>query len=124
MGFNGWTPHTTLEDIQANPEAFGVPTFEDFSRNRKKFVRGEEDTLEQVERGSQNLGKIAKKYIFEIEGYRCKTLEEVQRVASSQGIPMKELDYTAQIVPIGGGNGDILVKFMSKAEKQRRELEG
>ncbi len=112
---------SSIEDLIRNPSAFGAPTFEEFSRNREKWVGREDDKFSNVDRGSQILGKVAKKHVYEIEGFRCKTLEEVERVARQQGIPIKDLEYRAQLIPLGGGTADILIKFMSKTEFNSRE---
>ena len=110
-----------LDDIAANPEKYGAPTFEDFCRNRDKYIARDDSSLADVDNGSNRLGRIAKKYIYEIEGYRCKTLEEVEKVAACQGIPLKELDYRPVLIPQGGGEATMLVKFISRNEKVRRD---
>jgi hypothetical protein len=108
-------------DVANDPHKFGAPTFEEFKRNREKYMGRDDDTLESAEKGSQTLKKYVKRYLYEIEGYRCRTLDEVDRVATSQGIPIKDLDYRPTVVPLGGGKFDILVKFISKSDRERRE---
>jgi hypothetical protein len=97
----------------------GGPTFEEFSKNPDKFRGSEEDSLNQVEKGSSVFYKGVK-YKYEIEGYKCKTLEEVERVAKSQGIPLRELDYRPEIIPQGGGRAEFNVKFMPKSQRDKR----
>jgi len=110
-----------MDDIFTNPQKYNMPTFEEFKKNYEFWTGRADEKFAQVDKGSQNLAKYVKKHVFEIEGRRCKTLEEVERIANDFGIPIKELDYTAEIMPLGGGKCDILVKFMSKAERERRD---
>lgn len=112
------------QEILENPSKFGMPTFEEFARNSEKYLGREDDGFAQVDRGSRNLDRHVERHIYEIEGYRCKTLEEVERVAASQGIALGELDYQPQVIPLGGGKCNILVKFVSKVERQKRALWG
>jgi hypothetical protein len=103
-----------------------LPTFDEFKRNRdfymKKFYGTEEDTLAWADAGSTMLKEYVQRHVYEIEGYRCKSLEEVERIARQQGIALKDLDYKPVIVPQAGRKCDLLVKFMSKSQREKREL--
>lgn len=115
----------SVEDTQKifeNPNYYGLPTFEEFSKNHEKYMGRDDDAFGQVDQGSKQLNKHVQRHVYEIEGYRCKSLEEVERVAASQGIRVNELDYKPQLMPLGGGKCDILVKFVSKAEREKRDL--
>jgi len=109
-------------ELASNPNKFGVPTFEQFCQNPERFTGRWDDKFSQVDVGSHYLGKVAKKYIFEVEGVRCKSLEDCERVAIEKGIDLKskEYDYRAMLIPQGGGTADILVKFMRKSEIDSR----
>lgn len=109
------------DDVFDDPKKFGMPTFEEFKKNREKYLAPYDDVMRQVDRGSTHLSKITKKYFYEFEGCRCRSLEEVERIARDHGVSLQELGYTAEIMPIGGGKCDILVKFISKAERERRD---
>lgn len=110
-----------MDDIFDNPSKYGMPTFEEFKKNYEFWTGRPDEKFSQVDKGSQHLAKYVKKHLFEIEGHRCKTLEDVEKVALDHGIPIKDLDYTAEIMPLGGGKCDILVKFISKADRERRK---
>lgn len=97
----------------------GIPTFKDFSKNPDLFRTNEEEAFNQVDKGSSVFYKGVQ-YKYEIEGYKCKSLEEVERIAKSQGIPIKELDYQPEIIPQGGGKAQFNVKFISKAQRDKR----
>lgn len=115
---------TTLDELLENPTAYGLPTFDQFAKNQEKYLGRDDDRFAEAEAGSRNLEKHVQRHIYEIEGYRCKTLEEVERIAQSQGIKLRELDYQPQVVPLGGGKCDLLVKFVSKDTRERRKLWG
>lgn len=110
-------------EIELTPElkALGAPTFQEFVKNRDKWMGKDDEKLGLADTGSQILKKHVKKHIYEIEGYRCKNLEEVERVAKSQGIPVSELDYRPEIMPMSGRKCDILVKFVPKHTRDKRE---
>jgi hypothetical protein len=111
---------TDPNEVLENPHYYGLPTFEEFAKNSEKYVGREDDAFAQVDAGSKQLDRHVKKHIYEIEGYRCKTLEEVEQVAKSQGIFSNGLEYQPQVIPLGGGRCDILVKFVSKSEREKR----
>lgn len=101
-----------------DPHSFGAPTFEEFKRNRAKYLGKRDDTLSSIDKGTQLLSQYVKRHQYEIAGYRCKTLEEVERIASDYNIPLRE--FTAECIPQGGGKCDFLVKFVSGDERKRR----
>lgn len=113
-----------IEEIMSDPTAYGLPTFEEFAKNSEKYLGRDDEKLGLADAGSRNLEKHVQRHIYEIEGYRCKTLEEVERIAKSQGIPLRELDYQPMVQPTGGGKCDILVRFVSKAKREQRKLWG
>lgn len=106
-------------EIFDNPTDYGMPTFEEFAQNREKYMGNEDDRLREVDRGSQSM-KNVKRHIYEIEGYRCKSLEEVERIAASQGINLRELDYRPEVTQAGAGKFDVIVRFVSKSVRQKR----
>jgi hypothetical protein len=113
------TPGST-DDIYENPADYGAPTFEEFKRNREKYMGRDDDALASVSAGGEVSNRFTNKHIYEIEGYRCKSLEEVERVAREQGIPLRSLDFRAMLIPQGAGKGNLLIKFVSSEEIKKR----
>ncbi len=110
-----------MDDISEYLKKAGFPSFEEFSRNVEKYMGRDDDRLAEVDAGHGNaLSKVVKKQTYEIEGYKCKTLEEVERIAKEKGIPLRELDYRPQLIPLGAGKADVLVRFVSKTKRQSR----
>jgi len=119
-------PITTesLEEVMDRPERYGLPTFDEYRKNEEKYIGRDDDSFREVDRGSDNLRRVVQRHIYEIEGYRCKTLEEVEKVALNQGIPLRELDYRPEMVQAGAGKYDIIVRFVSKNKRENRKLWG
>ena len=111
-------------DLMAIARAHGMPTFDQFYRDPSILLGRDDEILASADAGSRNLDRHVQRHMYEIEGYRCKTLEEVERVALSQGINIRELDYRPQVMPTGAGKCDILVRFVSKEQREKRKLWG
>ena len=112
-----------MKDIDIHPgeelRKMGAPTFQEFKKNREKWVGRDDDVLARADKGG-NINRVTKKHIYEIEGHRCKSLEEVERVAASKGIPLRELDYQPKVIPGIGHKCDVLVKFVPKHVRDKR----
>jgi hypothetical protein len=110
-----------IDDIQRNPENYGLPTFENFSKNVGKYLGTDEDIFASIDNGSQmGLRGRLNKVSYEVEGHRSNSLERIYSVIRDYGIPFKDLDYQPQIIPCGGGKCDVLVKFLSKHDRSKR----
>lgn len=109
------------DEILEDPTKVGMPTFEEFKRNREKYMGRDDDILASADAGSTILKNATRRHIYEIEGYRCESLEEVERVANAQGIPIKDLDYRPELIQAGAGKFDTIVKFVSKHTRQKRD---
>ena len=110
-----------MDDVTDFLKKVGFPSFDEFSRNVEKYMGRDDDRLSEVDRGHTDAIKtVVKRQVYEIEGYKCKTLEEVERIAKDRGIPLRELDYRPQLIPLGAGKADVLVRFVSKAKRETR----
>ncbi len=120
--FEMWESATT-DDLMSNPEKFGAPTFEKFMARRKHYQANHSTIFGRIETGGQIANRFTKKQKYELGGYQCKTLEEVEKVALNMGLKLQDLaqNYTAEFIPLGGGNADVLVKFMTQADRQKRD---
>ena len=102
----------------------GVPSFSEFAENPEKFRVREDWRFAAIDGAGTELKHLLKKAVYEIEGYRCKSLEEVERVAASQGIPIKSLDYRPELIPLGGGKYNVLIKFIPQETRIKRQQWG
>ena len=98
----------------------GVPTFDEFCKNPDQWRTRDDAKLAEVDKGGK-INRVTQKHRYEIAGFKCKTLHEVERIASNQGIPMKELDYRPVCIPQTGHKCDMLIKFMPKWEREKRD---
>jgi exo-beta-1,3-glucanase (GH17 family) len=80
----------------------------------------DDDILASADKGSTIL-KDVRRHVYEIEGYRCNSLEEVERIAAQQGIALRELDYRPEMIQAGAGRYDIIVRFVSKNTRDKRD---
>lgn len=108
-------------DLGDELKGLNAPTFAEFCRNKEKWLGRADEKLALADVGSQNLKKYVQRHIYEIEGHRCKTLEEVERIATDYGIPISELDYRPEIIPLSGLKCDMLVKFVPKHVREKRD---
>lgn len=108
-----------MEDLQTDPHRFGAPTFEEFCRNREKFMGRGDDIFTQVQNGSQVMRKMIKRQYYEIRGYKCNSLEEVERVAQNEGIALKDLSMRPELrQSYAEGKYDIVVEFVERRKSK------
>jgi hypothetical protein len=108
-------------DLAKMAESVGFPTFDEYCKNPEKYLGRDDAALAEVENGSTQLNRTVQRHIYEIEGYKCRNLEEVERIATSMGIKLKELDYRPQVQTNTSGGVDIKVTFVSKELREKRK---
>lgn len=120
--FELWESATTA-DLMDNPNKFGAPTFQQFKDRRSFYQKNHNTSFGNIEKGGEISNRFTKKQKYELGGYRCNSLEEVERVALNMGLDMKTLsdNYQAIFLPLGGGQADVLVKFMTPEDRQKRD---
>lgn len=101
-----------MDDIFDNPKKYGMPTFEEFSKNPDKWRKPPEEIFAQVDNGSQFLKNQISKYRFELFGHQTDKLEKLYDIVRDYGIPFTALKIEPQLIPLGGGKCDVLVKFV------------
>jgi len=105
-----------LEDLLNNPARFGLPTFEEFCLNPDRYFAKETDILDCVDESGHILRKsnLIKGQVYELEGYRCDSLEKVQDLATEMGIKLSELDMKPDLQKDLAGKYLIHIKFTRK----------
>lgn len=114
----------SYDEIMESPNKFGFPTFDEYKKTHENWLGRDDDKLASGDKGGEIVNRFARKFIHEIEGYRTSKIEEVERIAKDHGIPIRELEYKPEFLPLGAGKADVLVKWMSKADRLRREANG
>lgn len=110
-----------FQRLQQNPGSMGFCTFEEFRKNPAKWRPDPEQLFASVERAASIVNKDMKWIRYEIDFYKCDTLEKVQDVCRQIGY--REGDLTAKILidQLGGGKCGLTVKFFHKDRIKERE---
>lgn len=72
----------SIEELAENPAKYGVPTLEEFVRNREKYQGRYDDEIIAIDKGDQNLGCKQK---YKVNGYSAESLEHAERLARDMG---------------------------------------
>lgn len=116
------TSSTTIEDLMKDPNAFGIPTFEQYQKNRAKWnpQMGAEDAMISMTEGPKKFRKDLNKIIFQVNGFEM-VEEQVERALGDHGYTLADIDLEnqssrlkkdIQMVPQGGGKYDLVVNFL------------
>jgi hypothetical protein len=99
------------------------PRFEEFQKNPDKWRVNEEDIFISLAQMEVFFRSRVKSVNYYWRGkYRCKTLEELQRVTRNEGYKGSDLDYQPVVLPTDGTSNhhksklDITVNIYSKIE--------
>lgn len=114
MNSNRITADTTVQDLLENPHYYGVPSFEDFKSNPKKYRKNPEHFLDMSDNQVGKLGKIINKKIWFMDGVRCDTPEKAQAVMLDKGLKEDDLQFAPELVDIGGQKADLHIHFRKK----------
>lgn len=110
-----------MEDLMRDPTAYGVPTLQEFSRNRAKFFGHEDDDLISLFEGPVQYRKDLNKIKYQVYGCDIPSLEKVEAMMHDHGYTKADLDLksrnpklkrTMNMVPQGGGKYDVVVNFL------------
>jgi hypothetical protein len=104
----------SLDDMIDNPHKYGLPTIEEFSKNPEKFRTGVESLFEVADKGSTNLNRLIRKHEYRIMGYKCKTLEEVQKIMNAEGRKLDEYVLKPELVRDAVSKLTCIVTFVLK----------
>ena len=112
---------TTLEDLAANPHAYGLPSLDEYERMRESIWGRGEDAMAAISDGPQAFRKDLRKIILKVHGKELGSEEQVERALSDYGYTLADIDMenrnsrlkkTIDMVPQGGGKYDIVVNFL------------
>jgi len=115
---------TELSDIERNPSDYGMPTLTEFERNPEKWLGRKDELFGQIETGSHLFRKsnLVRRHKYEIFGYRTTKLEEVERICLNNGYHLDDLALSPEIIPLGGGQCDFLVRLVLKQGRLKHDL--
>lgn len=108
----------SIDEVMDDPNAYGIPTFEQFIRDKKKYMGSKEDVLESIDRGDP-ITKARHKYF--VEHYRVESLEQAERIARDMGFNLYEnFVLDPQLVTDESGRLVNEVRFRSKQSLEKR----
>lgn len=102
----------SVEEFVLNAEKYGFCTFEEFKKNPGKWRKKDDDLLASADKGGKIINEVAQKFYYELGGYRTTSLTEIERIAKSEGVKIK--DYRASLLPGLAGKADILIQFSTE----------
>lgn len=112
----------SIEDIVENPTKFGMPTLEEFTKNKEKYMGRADDEITAVDRGDPQLGCLQRYYIEGDGGrYRVDSLEQAERIARDMGRSLShDFILDPQLRPDDRGGFYNEVTFRPKASVAKR----
>lgn len=111
--------NVTIDDIAENPTKFGMPTLDEFTRNKEKWMGRDDDEIAAIDRGDPVLGCRQRYYI---ENYRVESLEQAERIARDMGLNLfHDFVVHPQLRPDHGAGFYNEVTFRPKRDLQKRE---
>jgi hypothetical protein len=112
-----------LDDIQAHPKDYGLPTFAEFRRSPEKYRKRDDHDLALVDKGSQILGKYVQKHWYVFRGYRTQSPEKFEEIVKNEGFSLADLVPVPQVKPDIGLKCDMEILFVTKAQFKVMERE-
>lgn len=103
----------SIEELLENPTAYGMPTFEEFRKNKQKYLGRKDDEVASIDRGDTNLKC---RQVYYVMGYKISSLEQGERIAKDMGYDFYT-DFKAkpQVMPDSSVRGYyIRVNFIPK----------
>lgn len=107
-----------IAELARNPGLYGVPTFEEFVKNKAKYGPERHDAwLESIDRGDPLLRTRQR---YRVEGYRVDSLEQAETMALNMGFNLYDDCVVDPQVVRDGERNVIEVNFRSKRTLERR----
>jgi hypothetical protein len=114
---------TTIQDLQANPKAYGLPTFQEFFKNISLFRRRPDEAMAVLDRGPTKFRKDLGKVKYKIHGVELSSQEQAETAILDAGYTLEDLEigrdgqksrlkYDMRMIPQGAGKYDVEVNFL------------
>lgn len=79
----------TIEELALNPEKYGMPTFDEFRKNKERYLGRYDDEIASIDRGDPVLGATQRYFIETDAGtVRLESLEQAERIAKEMGMSL------------------------------------
>lgn len=112
------------DKILSDPKSAGFCTFEEFRKNKDKWTPKKDMLFQSVDIGGhdESIKRDIRDHRYYLDGYRCETLEAVDTLAKTMGIPIDSI-VSGGIVKEKVDNGKLRlhIHFMSKEQFEKRK---
>lgn len=111
------------DDMQETFKRLGVCTFEEFRKNKEKYLGRYDDEIAAVDKGSQLLGCLNRYIIEDLNGtpYKLDAIETAERIAMDMGLSLfHDFMVAPQLRPDDRGGYYSEVTFRPKALLRKR----
>lgn len=97
----------SIEELAEDPAKYGMPTFEEFCRDKSKWLGRPDDELAAIDRGDPVLGVRQVYYIQTRSSGECRleSLEQFERIARDEGFDPFHDYYVDPQIRDDGFNG-------------------
>lgn len=113
--------NVTIEDIMADPNRYGAPTFDQFKNNYGAYQRRHDDAMTAISQGPSAFRKDLNRIIYQVNGVELLGEDAVEAALLDHGYSLQDIDIEnrnsrlkkqIEMVPQGGGKYDIVVNFL------------
>ena len=117
------TAETSIEDLMANPKAYGIPSFADFARNPSLYRQKPDNSMAILDRGPTKFRGDLQKVKYKINGVDIGSQEMAETAILDAGYTLEDLEigrkgdqsrlkYEMKMIPQGAGKYDVEVNFL------------
>lgn len=102
-----------VEDIMEHPHLYGLPTFEEFCKNKSRWMKDPEEALVSIDAGDKNL-RCKQEYF--VEKYKVKSLEAAAYLMIEMAGSVDAFKCDPQVVPSQDHESILRVTFLRKRD--------
>jgi hypothetical protein len=102
----------SVEDLFSNPHAFGFPTFAEFAKEPDKYRYTLNERLGHIDKSVHNFRELVQKHRYRLGSWCVDTLEEIERIAKSEGVDLMRCKLAPVVERHAGGKVDIEIEFV------------
>jgi hypothetical protein len=107
-------PAATVEDLLANPHAFGFPNYAEYCKAPEKYKYTIGERLGHIDKSVHNFRNLVQKQRYRLGAFLVDKLEELERIAKNEGIDLMQCKLAPVVIRHAGGKVDIEVEFVPR----------
>jgi hypothetical protein len=114
----------TLQDIANNPNAYGVPTFDQYCKNPDLYRRGFERLFTELTLGPDTYRKDTREIWYWVGINKCKTMDRAHVIMRDMGWDQRYVGARIDTATTTAGKLVFNVRFYQNAPKETDEVSG